>query len=195
MKQDEAYYNGLWQQFRFGEQSALAEIYRDYIGVLFNYGYNICPDAAMVQDAIQDLFVELWRLRETLGEAQSVKFYLFRSLRRRLHQAQNKDKKINAAENDSFLFETHYIESQPFEEEEYQRKIQQLHQLIETLPPRQIEALRLRYFDNFSLEQVAQIMNMNEQSVRNSINRAIAKLRHSLVHWLWWALPVGFSFL
>jgi RNA polymerase sigma factor (sigma-70 family) len=184
MKQSESYYKTLWQQFRGGDKDALADIYNDFVGVLYNYGYHICPDPFVVQDAIQDLFVDLWRMRENLSEAQSVKFYLFRSLRRRLHRATEGGKNTVSFEENFGLTNLMHTE-EPFDEEDYARKIKQLQKLITDLPPRQAEALRLRFFNNFSLEQVAEMMDMNEQSVRNSISRAVKKLRESFVYWSW----------
>jgi RNA polymerase sigma factor (sigma-70 family) len=184
MKQSESYYKTLWAHFRAGDKDALAEIYTDFAGVLYNYGYQLCADPFVVQDAIQDLFVDLWRMRGTLSEAQSVKFYLFRSLRRRLHKAAESRKTTTSFEDNYGLAAT-LQDNVAVDEEDYARKIKQLHQLILTLPPRQVEALRLRYFDDFSLAQIADMMDMNEQSVRNSINRAIQKLRQSFIYWLW----------
>jgi RNA polymerase sigma factor (sigma-70 family) len=177
VKQNEAYYKTLWQQFRGGDKEALGEIYNDFVGVLYNYGYHIYPDPFVVQDAIQDLFVDLWRLRETISEAQSVKFYLFSSLRRRLIRA-SKDSQNTLSLEENYGLTTNLQETEAFDEAAYAQQIRTLQKHITTLPPRQIEALRLRFFDNFSLEQIADIMQMNEQSVRNSISRAILKLRY-----------------
>jgi RNA polymerase sigma factor (sigma-70 family) len=184
MKQTDNYYKTLWDRFRADDKAALALIYDDFVGVLYNYGYHICQDPFVVQDAIQDLFVDLWRLRATLSEAQSVKFYLFRSLRRRLHRAIDAQKNTSSFEDNYGLTVT-LQDADPFDEEDYARKIKQLQKLVTTLPPRQEEALRLRFFEDFSLEQVADMMSMNEQSVRNTINRAVKKLRESFVYWSW----------
>ncbi len=184
MKQTETYYKTLWTHFREGDKDALAEIYSDFVGVLYNYGFNICQDPFVVQDAIQDLFVDLWRMRATLSEAQSVKFYLFRSLRRRLHKAIEAQHQTTSFEENYGLSAT-LLEENSIDEAEYTQKIKQLHQHITTLPPRQVEAIRLRFFEGFSLAQIAELMDMNEQSVRNSINRAVQKLRQTFVYWSW----------
>ena len=162
MKQTESYYKILWAHFRQGDKDALGEIYADFVGVLYNYGFQICQDPFTVQDAIQDLFVDLWRMRATLSEAQSVKFYLFRSLRRRLHKAIEAQRNTTSFEENYGLSAT-LQDSESIDEFEYVQKMKALHRQIETLPPRQKEALHLRYFENFDLEQVATLMDMNEQ--------------------------------
>ena len=48
------------------------------------------------------------------------------------------------------------------------------------LPPRQKEALYLRYVQQIPLAEIAHILDMNYQSVRNLIYRAFTKLRKNI---------------
>ncbi|MFD2572681.1 RNA polymerase sigma factor [Spirosoma soli] len=172
----------LWNNLRKGDRDAFSTLYQRYVGVLYNYGYHFVADADIVQDAIQELYIDLWRLRENLSETTSVKFYLFRSLRRRIHLTIDADNDrlsmLDEKSTIASLFvpsgETDYIL-----QEQQEVDLQRLQQLLVQLPPRQYEAIRLRFFDNFSWEEVATIMQMNEQSVRNLIQRAIKKMRES----------------
>ena len=61
----------------------------------------------------------------------------------------------------------------------------QLRRAIESLPPRQQEALTLAYYHQFTNEEVAQLMGINPQSVTNHISRAIVTLRQLLGGVLW----------
>src|SRR5690606_21215281 len=76
----------LWSQFKSGNKKALESIYRSYINDLINYGYKITPDADLIKDAIQDLFIELWKSRENLCNVIEPKFYLFKALRNKLYR-------------------------------------------------------------------------------------------------------------
>lgn len=166
----------LWRRFKQGDQEAFAEIYSQYAGILFNYGYHIVADASLVQDAIQDLFVDLWRMHENLSDTTSIKFYLFRALRRKLHRLTDRGQMFSELP----LIATSDIPTQEMEmimDEESSEKLQMLQRHLLDLPPRQLEAIRLRFYENSTLEQIASVMEMNEQSVRNLIQRAIHKLR------------------
>lgn len=46
------------------------------------------------------------------------------------------------------------------------------------------EALYLRYYENLSLPEIAEVMGVNRQSVANFLQKALLKLRSR------WALPV-----
>ena len=76
----------LWQAFRLGDENAYATLYRSYVKVLFAYGKKLVADEATVEDLVQDLFIDLWQSRERLSDVDSPKFYLFASLRRRIHK-------------------------------------------------------------------------------------------------------------
>lgn len=172
----------LWQRFKSGDKEAFSRIYSNYVGVLYNYGYHILPDTFLVQDAIQDLFADLWRMRQNLADTSSIKYYLFRSLRRKIHRLSEGERifdsfhEIDQDTRIPFVLsdETLRIECETMEEQ-----IQALQKALLKLPTRQIEAIRLRFFDGFELYEVANIMQMNEQSVRNLIQRSIHKLRLS----------------
>ena len=56
-----------WSAFKNGSEDAFAEIYREHVKGLLNYGYKVTSDRRLIEDSIQDLFYELWknRARET----------------------------------------------------------------------------------------------------------------------------------
>lgn len=166
----------LWQRFKSGDEGAFGQIYQQYVGILYNYGYHITTDGFLVQDAIQDLFVDLWRMRQNLSDTTSIKFYLFRALRRKLHRLVESEQ-IFTELTQNPLFSSPAYESIQIANEESTERLQHLQSYLQTLPPRQFEVIRLRFFEEFSFEQIAGIMDMNEQSVRNLLQRAILKLR------------------
>lgn len=162
----------LWRAFRQGNVQAFSEMYERHAGALYNYGYHLLPDAALVKDAMQDLFADLWRTRSNLSDTTSIKYYLFRSLRRRMHRLAD-IKPIPVVPP----LQTESAEDEKIRAEEYLLLTQRLQLLMSRLPERQQEVIRLRFYDNFSWEEIAGILQINEQSVRNIVQRAIAKLR------------------
>lgn len=175
----------LWLCFKNGDLKAFSAIYESNIGVLYNYGRHIINDDSLVKDAIQDLFTDLWRNRENLSPTTSIKFYLFRSLRRRIHLA-TKQKNLFTSLTDISLthIETFSAEQSIIENELKQEQIIALRLAILNLPERQNEVIRLYFFDGFDFEEIAGIMQVNEQSARNLFYRSINKLK------LHFSLPV-----
>ena len=49
----------VWSALRLGNRKALDFIFEKYIRLLYAYGNKISKDYALIEDCIQDLFVEL----------------------------------------------------------------------------------------------------------------------------------------
>ncbi|MDQ6481775.1 sigma-70 family RNA polymerase sigma factor [Dyadobacter sp. LHD-138] len=172
----------LWQRFKIGDKEAFSRIYTKYAGILYNYGYHMLPDTYLVQDAIQDLFTDLWRMRQNLAHTTSIKYYLFRSLRRKIHRLSAGERLFDSFQEDDQDVGIPFVlsdEALRIERETTDEQILALQKALLKLPSRQLEAIRLRFFDGFELDQVADIMQMNEQSARNLIQRSLRKLRLS----------------
>ncbi|EON74691.1 RNA polymerase ECF-type sigma factor [Lunatimonas lonarensis] len=172
-----------WNAFREGSESAFIFIYETYFDILFGYGYSIIPDTHVVKDALQDLFVELRERRAHLGATDSIKFYLFTCLKRRLFRDLTKwegnRESIEALPGD-FLFTLSH-ESQLIDRQLSADKIDQLNGAISHLSQRQREIIYYSFFEGFTYRQIREIMGMESaQSVRNLMHKAIRELRKLL---------------
>ncbi|MEZ4901642.1 MAG: sigma-70 family RNA polymerase sigma factor [Spirosomataceae bacterium] len=170
----------LWQAFKDGNREAFTQLYNQYIEDLLIYGYRVTSDRQLIRDSIQDLFLYLWRSRASLTDTDSIKFYLYRSLRNRI--IRNSEKNNHVAIDFAHLFEN-IIGELSFEDnlianEQLSAQLQQLKQAIQQLPKRQQEIIQLRYYHDFGFEEIAEMMQINNQSVRNLLHRAITELRH-----------------
>lgn len=171
----------LWDAFRQGDEQAFAQIYGSYVHVLYRYGLKITQDTSLIEDCIQDLFIELWDSRTRLGETDAIKFYLFRVMRRKVYKRLSSRSFTHSdlLEVASDITVDSY-ESLLIIDQESAAQKDRLHQAMALLPARQREAVNLRFFHNFSYEQVADIMDINLQSVHNTIQKAMKLLRAHL---------------
>lgn len=173
----------LWQRIRMSDEQAFTAIFEKYHRTLYNYGSKLSPHSSLVEDAVQDVFIDIWRLRHNLTEhVTSVKFYLYRALRRRIHLASDKFpsmEEITGLDDEDMPANHAHSEAILIEMESSSMRAQRIQELLTQLPERQLEALTLRYFDDFSIEEIAEIMAVNEKSVRNFIYKALTSLRQS----------------
>lgn len=173
----------LWNAFREGDKEAFASIYQLYARPLLSYGYKVTSDNTLVEDSIQDLFIELWHSRANLSATDSVKFYLFRALRNKI--LRNKAKVEIEILNDFSVESSHLFEvsneTLMIDEEVYQLQISQLQTSLQKLPKRQQEAINLRYYHDFSNEEVAQIMGVNYQSACKFIYTGLRFLKEHII--------------
>jgi RNA polymerase sigma-70 factor (ECF subfamily) len=169
----------LWNNLRAGDKSALGHLYKLHVKVLYNFGNKICHDIQLVEDSIHDLFVDLWKNRKNLSEAQSVRAYLYASLRRRIVKAASENVSMLRfdARWDELNLVTYSDEAKIVDQETSDEQLKKLKAHLNNLSPRQYEAIVLRYYDDLSYSEIAAIMEMNEQSVRNLIQRGLEHLR------------------
>lgn len=169
-----------WNGLLAGNRKAFENLYSDYFKILYNYGRKICTDVTQVEDAIHDLFVDLWRFKSNLSKTTSVRFYLYRSLRRRIINTNTKaDFRFEQGLflEDSLRLTSPSLEHQIIENEVNTHQHIQLKKLLNDLSPRQYEALVLYYYDEFSYAEIATMLEVNEQSARNLVQRGLAQLR------------------
>jgi RNA polymerase sigma factor (sigma-70 family) len=170
----------LWEAFKGGDSIAFTEIYNFYIKDLLSYGYRITTDSQLVRDSIHDLFLHVWQTRANLSPTSSIRFYLYRSLRNRI--VRNLEKNENVVIDSASLFENIIgalsTEDNLIASEQQNEQISKLSAAIQQLPKRQQEIIQLRYYHDFSLDEISQMMSISNQSVRNLLHRAITELRY-----------------
>ncbi|GLU54417.1 RNA polymerase sigma factor [Dyadobacter frigoris] len=173
----------LWNAFRAGDDVAFGKIARQYYRSLFSYGVKFSKDREFVKDCIQDLFMELWAKRETIGDTAFVKFYLLKSLRRKIHRESQKQSWLT--DDDDLDFEAENlgessIEQQIIDIETSEAMLKMLNQQINLLTKRQQEVIYLRFFENLDNESIAQVMSISKQAVANLLYRTIQELKDRL---------------
>jgi len=173
----------LWDSFRDGNYNAFRSIYERNFNQLFAYGLKVCHNKEQVEDAIQDLFMDLWKYKKGLSTTTSIKFYLFRSLRRKIYKNQSRvvmvsDEKVSMEQKSQHTVD---VESQIIVKEEANVNKEKLLKGLKTLPDRQYDALVLRFFGNFSYEDLADLLGVNTQSARNLVQRGLQKLGNTLI--------------
>lgn len=172
----------LWDQLREGQQSALKKIYDQEFSFLYNYGKKITKDISLLEDSIQDLFLEIWNRREKLSPTDSIRKYLAVSLKRKMIRHMKKGMKTSLQEDFStydFAAEIS-IESKMISDESKSEKLQLIKNGFALLPARQKEVIYLKYYTGMSNQDIAETMDITNQSVRNLVHKAIKTLSNQI---------------
>jgi len=167
----------LWNELRNGQKSALETIYRQYFSELYTYGKRFSIDQNTIEDAIQELFVELWERREHLSQTDKIKPYLLISLKRKIFHKAKLSKKLNETEARETHFEVELaVEQRIISTEQTLETRNSLQEAFEQLSARQKEILYLKYYSGLDYDEITEVMDMNYQSARNLVSRALLKL-------------------
>ena len=172
----------LWKRLKSGDKKALETIYLQEVQFLLSYGKKISTNAPLVEDCVQDLFVELWRNREGLSNTDSIRRYLIVSLRRKIIRKISKRQKVQSEKiPEEVDFEAELsIDTKLIAQELSAEQAAQLKVAFAQLSSRQQEAIYLKYYSGMDYKDIAEVMDINYQSVRNLIFNALGKLRKYL---------------
>ena len=172
----------LWSAFKNGDEIAFETLYTKYFKTLGSYGLRLNPNKLIVEDAIHDVFIELWRRKEFLSDVDNIKYYLFKVIRNQLNR-NIKEEIIEGNEDiNNFLdyLSTLSSEQEIVSEETENAKKESIKIAINNLSNRQREVIHLRFYQGLSLDEVALIMELPKQVVRNLLSKSYAILRISL---------------
>jgi RNA polymerase sigma factor (sigma-70 family) len=170
----------LWKQFKAGNKQSYETLMQAHYRSLFAYGLKFSKDGEFVKDCIQDLFLELWKNRETIGNLSYVRSYLFKCLRNKIWRVLHQQRWHHQAEQleDDYYFDVEFsIEHHLIREETLRDTATKFADLLNQLPKRQKEIIYLRFYQNLEIDEIVQVMEINSQSAYNLLHKAISSLR------------------
>ena len=172
----------LWKDMISGNKKSFEDLFKQYFQALINYGFRITKNENLIEDAVQELFISIWNNRTNLSEVNEVKFYLFRSLKNKILRQLEKDIFDKSEDVDVYLDYLISIseEQKKIDSEQFDANLDTLQRAIAHLPIRQQEVINLKYYHDFTLEEIAKLMDVNKQSVSNLLFRSYAILRKLL---------------
>jgi RNA polymerase sigma factor (sigma-70 family) len=170
----------LWDSFRNGSDAAFACIYRQHAKVLFAYGIKIVRDRTLVEDCMHDLFLELWDRKGFLGHTDSIKLYLLKALKRKILRVLQTSNRFAATEEltETYNFTIEFSHEASLIAHQFTREQElKLKQAVDKLSKNQREIIFLRFYAGLSYEEIASLMGINYQSVKNLVFRSMKTLR------------------
>ena len=172
----------LCRRLKASDRGAFEQVFRRLREGLLRYVRSIVERDAVAHDLVQDVFVYLWNLRETLDPSRPLKAYLYRMARNRAYRFL-RDERAHAAKHAILKRQTAAQTPGP---EQQDARIdaavlsQKLRVWIGALPERQREALLLSRFHGLSHREIAAIMDISPRTVNNHIMRALERLQERI---------------
>lgn len=161
--------NEKWlNDFKSGEEHAFRVVFDEYYKALCHFAFQIVKDELVVGDLVQEVFVNLWKYRETITSDAHLRLFLYQVLKRRCLNW-IRDRKVEAEFREAY----HQLEDEVdftnrVVEEEIQRIVLQKIALLPNEQRRVVE-LHLSGKDN---AEIAEILNISVNTVRTHKARA-----------------------
>lgn len=155
---------------------AFNELYYRYCGELYATAYKRLQSNDTVQDIIQEIFISVWNNAANFDEEQSLRPYLFKSLKYKVIDALYRDKRnSNISLND--LGEIGVTTDDPLAVKELEAF---LNNEIENLPGKMKEVFLMSRKEYLPNEKIAEMLSISSQTVKNQISLALKRLKQSL---------------
>jgi len=169
----------LLRQLKAGSPLALQEIYKRYHGVLYSHAYRRYPDREDVRDMIQEVFLHLWRTRETLSISINLSAYLYTAVRNRMLNI-FRNKKVRATYLQSlqhFIEKGENVVDAKLREKEL---IELVEQEVAALPPQMRTIFEMSRNLEMTHQEIANELNLSPHTVRTQVRNALRILRIKL---------------
>jgi len=184
---DQTKLNELTSSLRKGEKKAYQEIYNDFFGVMYHLSLQYLHDENLSEEIVQDTFLKLWEIRETLNEQFNIRNYIYTLTKNNcLNYLRNQKIALVHQRNIKYL-ETQYnymaLEKLGnfIEFEELSSKIDQA---IEMLPDDLRSTFILSRIEEFHYKEIADKQSVSVKTIEARISKALRILRHELKEYI-----------
>ena len=162
-----------------GEEKGFDFFFREYFSSLTLFAYQITHDENEAEDIVQNCFEKLWKKRESLSHIESVKSYMYTSVRyacinylRTKGKSQIQSLSIPEIEDFSSDIESLVVTAET---------IRELYAVIELLPARMREVFKLYYLEGKSYTEIGQLLHTHPETVRNQRFKALKFIRKTFI--------------
>ena len=143
---------------------------------LYIYAYRILRDQEGSEDAVQEIFIKLWKMNEKLREYESVEA-LATTMVKNYCIDQLRKQKDSLPGDDSGMADYHDSNPTPYDELEINETYALMERIINNLPENYRVIIRLRDIDGLSFEEIADKTGQNINTLRVSLSRARKTVR------------------
>ena len=147
---------------------------------LYHFALLLLKDEHAAQDAIQEVYLKLWKIRDDLEKINNIEAFALK-ITKNWCLDKLKAKKAILIENYANGFDYLKENDEPHNLMERDEKIKLLYDIMETLPEQQRILIKLREIDGYDFDEIAEITELNEVTIRVNLSRARKKIREELI--------------
>ena len=156
------------KELRNGSYQAFTQIYEAYADRLYSFVLKQLKNRSLTQDIVQDTFLRLWDNRNQLNSFGNLQAFR---------------KQVNELQFEDFM---EYCENQatdvsPEDILLYDEFLQQLQQSKKVLSQREHEIYELSREKHIPIKQIAEQLDLSEQTVKNYLTSALKILRSEMM--------------
>lgn len=159
-----------------GDSFAFEVLFYKYRNKVKGFAVKLVPAQIDPEEIVQEVFVKLWLKKETLNPEKDFQSYLF-SIAKNLILDH-----LKSAVNRKLYYVSEHFQQDLLVDDGTENLLKEgaeerLQQLINEIPERRREIFRMSRFEGMSYKQIAERLNISENTVDSQIRNALAFLR------------------
>ncbi|QGY42477.1 sigma-70 family RNA polymerase sigma factor [Maribellus comscasis] len=175
---EKEYWQMVWDKFREGDREAFRTIYNEFIDVLFAYGSKLTSNNFLLEDAIQDVFINIYSYGKKLQHPEYLEYYLFKTLKHNIVRKLKESRRFDYGEENEFLFNLKFpVEDSNLDEQQLEKQISLLKQEIKNLDSRKRELLFLKFNSGLTYTEIGLLLDLKPDTVKKQVQRILAYFR------------------
>ena len=152
--------------------SALNELFDRYFIPLCRFSYKYLWTKELCEEAVSDIFVNLWLKRGIIEISTSVKAYLYKSVR---NQSLNYVKKFNRQNIETKSVEELELAGRDNFVMDFENN-EEIENILMTLPERRKLVFKMSRIDGLKYSEIAEILSISVNTVQNHITEAVKSI-------------------
>ena len=178
----------LMLRVRQGDDTSFGMLLERHRGPVVHFLYRMVQNQAVSEELAQEVFLRVYRSRETYEPTAKFTTWLFRIA---THVALNsirdrKKEKGHESLDEEMLdgLERQVADRQPTVEQQmvHEVKRREVRQAIEALPAKQRAAVLMHKYEGLDYAQIAKVLSCSESAIKSLLFRAYETLRDRLAH-------------
>lgn len=157
----------------------MEQVYTEYREFLYRFFIKHVKIPSLAEDFAQDVFIKFWQKKDVAGSLDNVNAWLY-SLARN-HLMDHYRRLATERKYQELVWQEMERHSNAVIEDIYKRELEQkIADLLQTLPPRQKQVYELSREKGFSLEQIAETLNISPNTAKNHLVESLKFIRAGL---------------
>src|SRR5512145_1793303 len=148
-------------------------------GKLYRFACLLLKDKSEAQDAVQEVYLKLWKIRDSLESLKSIEAFAMK-MTRNWCLDRIKARKPVYIEGYQKWFDRHTEDDDPHRIMENTDKLGMLHRVMDQLTEQQRYVFQLKELEGLEFEEIGEVMNMQVNAVRVKLSRARNRIKEEM---------------
>jgi len=164
----------IFEKIKNGDKKSFEKLFSIYYEPLCNFAYLFVKDREVVEEAVSDVFINIWRKKESINIQLNIKSYLYKSTKNSIISYTRK-RRLNVVSIDDYedgkaieTPETILIKSE---------KKDHFNQILKTMPKKAGLVFRMHKVDGMKYREIAEVLSISEKTVENHMGNSLRHLR------------------